>query len=224
MATNSSALALSLNHASAQLNRYFSIFIFVFGVLGNIINCLVLSRRTLRRNSCAFLFLVSSVASLVSILAGLTTRMLAGWAADLTSTIDVLCQLRAFALFVSRTMALWFLALASIDRWLSSSVDQERRRISSLKNTYKSLIVITFVSIVLYTQILFCYQANMVNTPLKCYGKTESCRMVTDLSYALISIILPIVVMIIFGVKDRLQRSTFVPSCLRGDSVPINSE
>lgn len=201
MATNSSALALSLNYASAQLNRYYSLFIFIFGVLGNILNCLVLSRRTLRRNPCAFLFLISSVASLVSILAGLTTRMLAGWAADLTSTINWLCQLRAFVLFVSRTMALWFLALASIDRWLSSSIDQERRRKSSLKNTYKSVMVITFVSMVLYTQILVCYQANMVNTPLKCYGKTESCRVVTDLSYALISIILPIVVMITFGLK-----------------------
>ncbi|CAF3975676.1 unnamed protein product [Rotaria sp. Silwood1] len=51
----------------------------------------------------------------------------------------------------------------------------------------------------LYAQLIYCYQANLTQTPLKCYGKTEICRMITDFSYAVITIVIPIIVMIIFG-------------------------
>ncbi len=79
MSTNTTNLILSINNASKELDRYFSIFIFIFGILGNLLNCLVLSQRPLRTNPCSFLFLISSIASLISILSGLTTRMLAGY-------------------------------------------------------------------------------------------------------------------------------------------------
>ncbi|CAF2983858.1 unnamed protein product, partial [Rotaria sp. Silwood2] len=74
MPTNTTNLILSLNNMSTQLNRYCSIFIFIFGVLGNILNCIVLSQRPLRKNPCSFFFLISSMANLTSILSGLTTR------------------------------------------------------------------------------------------------------------------------------------------------------
>ncbi|CAF4662290.1 unnamed protein product, partial [Rotaria sp. Silwood1] len=43
------------------------------------------------------------MASLTSIVSGLTTRMLAGYAVDLTNTIDWLCKFRIYVLMVSRT-------------------------------------------------------------------------------------------------------------------------
>ncbi|CAF4176623.1 unnamed protein product, partial [Adineta steineri] len=55
-----------LNNTSSQLNRYFSIIIFAFGTIGNILNILVLAEKTFRSNSCALLFLVSSMANLVT--------------------------------------------------------------------------------------------------------------------------------------------------------------
>jgi len=75
-------LIQSLKFTSEQLNRYLSPIIFIFGVVGNILNCLVLSQRTLRSNPCALLFLVSSLIDLISILIGLPTRILAGWKLD----------------------------------------------------------------------------------------------------------------------------------------------
>ncbi|UJR33570.1 hypothetical protein I4U23_021008 [Adineta vaga] len=201
MSTNVTILIASIQNASTQLNRYFSIFVFIFGVLGNMLNCLVLSQQKLRTNSCAFLFLISSIFSLISILSGLTTRMLAGYAVDLTNTIDWLCKLRAFVLFASRTIASWLLTFASIDRWFSSSINHEYRKRSSLKNSYRNMYIVVSLSILLYVQIFYCYQANLINTPLKCYGKTTGCRMTTDLSYAIITIIIPIMGMILFGIK-----------------------
>jgi hypothetical protein len=100
---NDSAI-VAWDNATTQLNRYFSIFIFLFGIIGNLLNMLVLSQRTLRSNPCASLFLVSSMASLVAILSGLVTRITSGWVVDLTNTITWLCELRTFIVSVSRTV------------------------------------------------------------------------------------------------------------------------
>jgi hypothetical protein len=187
------------NNISDGINRYFSIFIFLFGTIGNVLNVLVLSRPTLRTNPCSLFFLISSIANMIAILSGLTTRMLSGWAVDLTNTIDWLCQLRAFTLFTSRNIALWLILLAAIDRWLLSSLHVHRRQLSTLKNAQRGIIVTILLSILLYSPIWYCYKANLINTPLKCYGKTEVCRLENDLSYACLTIIFPILLMFIFG-------------------------
>ncbi|CAF4138465.1 unnamed protein product, partial [Adineta steineri] len=75
-----------LNNISNDLNRYFGIFVFLFGLIGNILNILVLSQRPLRSNPCALLFLASSVSNLIAIVSGLFTRILSGWNLDPTST------------------------------------------------------------------------------------------------------------------------------------------
>ncbi|CAF3320080.1 unnamed protein product [Rotaria sp. Silwood2] len=209
MSTNTTNLILSLNNISALLNRYVSIFIFIFGIVGNALNVIVLSQQSLRTSPCSFFFRISSVAGLCSILSGLTTRILAGYAVDLTNTIDWLCKLRIFVLMASRTVALWLIALASIDRWLLSSNKCRYRQMSSLKNAYRNTFITLLFSIMLYAQLIYCYEANLIQTLLKCYGKTELCRTITDFSYALISVIIPITVMITFSLltMSNVKRS-----------------
>lgn len=187
------------DNASIQINRYFTLIVFCFGVIGNILNILVLSQRTLRKNPCAWLFLISSIANLISILFGLTTRIKSGWDLDLTDTIPWLCKLRAFVVFSSRTMALWLITLATIDRWILSSINANQRKKSTLKNAQKYTFIIIILSILLYIQMLYCYDANLIDAPLKCYGKTHVCRHLTDLTYGLITILCPLFLMSIFG-------------------------
>jgi hypothetical protein len=189
----------SLDYISEQLNRYLAIIIFIFGVVGNILNCLVLSQRTLRSNPCVLLFLVSSFIDLISILTGLTTRILAGWGLDPTTTNTPICKLRAFIVFSTRTMAIWLITLATIDRWLLSSMNFHRRQLSTLKNVTKGIILTIIISTILYSHMLYCYQSNLIDTPLQCYGKSAECRLATDIIYALITILIPSVLMIIFG-------------------------
>jgi hypothetical protein len=190
-----------LNYVSIQIDRYFTVFIFLFGVIGNILNILVLSKRTLRSNPCAWLFLTSSIANLISILFCLITRILSGWSLDSTDTIGWICKCRAFILFTSRTIAFWLVAFASINRWFSSSRNVHYRQMNTLKNVKKSFIIVVFLSILLHSQMLYCYDANLIGTPLKCYGKTTLCRLFSDITYATISILLPLLLMIIFGLK-----------------------
>ncbi|CAF1637153.1 unnamed protein product [Rotaria magnacalcarata] len=211
--TDTSAIA-SWNNLSDEFNRYFSIIIFLFGTIGNILNIIVLSQRQLRTNPCSLFFLISSIANLSAILSGLTTRMLSGWALDLTNTIDWLCKTRAFALFLSRNVASWLLMLATLDRWLLSCRNDHHREMNALKNVYCGIIMTIFLSTCLYCVIFYCYEANLTDAPLECYGKTLACRFINDLSYACLTILLPMSIMFIFGlmtirnihnVKKRIQ-------------------
>ncbi|CAF4685896.1 unnamed protein product, partial [Rotaria sp. Silwood2] len=189
----------SLDFISDQFNRYLAPIIFLFGAVGNIVNCLVLSQRTLRSNPCAFLFLSSSFIDLISILIGLPTRILAGWHLDPTATINWICKTRVFIVFSTRTMGIWLIAFATIDRWLISSIDIHRRHMSSLKNVKREIFIIVILSILFYIHMFPCYEANNINAPLKCYEETEKCRVITDLTYVILSIIMPLLLMIVFG-------------------------
>jgi hypothetical protein len=182
-----------------MLNRYFSIVIFIFGTIGNVLNCLILAQPTLRSNPCALFFLFSSFAHLTFIYAGLTTRMLSGWAVDLTNTIGWLCKLRGFILYTSRTVALWLIVLATVDRWLSSHFNARYRQMSTVKNAYRSMILVLSLSALVYVQLFYCYEANLINSPLKCYGRNELCRLVTAMVDAFVTATMPIIFMIIFG-------------------------
>ena len=193
-------LTILLNDVSVQFNRYFSLIILLFGSIGNLLNCLVLSQPSLRSNPCVFLFLMSSIANLISIISGLSTRVLAGWDMDFTVTNGYLCKFRVYMMFVSRTIAFWLIAFAAVDRWYSSCNQSQHRQMSSLQNAQRGSIAILILSSLVYCQILYCYEANLLNTPLQCYGKTMICRLITDLTYAFVTIIFPILIMSIFGI------------------------
>ena len=184
-----------------NINCYFSILIFVFGTVGNILNILVLSQRSLRSNPCAWLFAISSLANFIALLSGLTTRMVSYWTIDLTDTVSWLCKLRVFTLYTSRTIASWLITLASIDRWLLSCLDAHRRQMSTLKNVQQGTIVVTLMSMILYSPIFYCYEANLLNTPLRCYSKTIPCRIFSDQVYTCVTILLPLCLMFLFGIK-----------------------
>ncbi|CAF4337476.1 unnamed protein product, partial [Adineta steineri] len=113
-----------VNQLSSDLDRYLSIGILLFGTIGNILNCLALSQRSLRSNPCVFFFLASSIASIITLISGVLVRLLSDWSLslDLTNTISWLCKVRVYILFNSRTIASWLIMLATCDRWLSSSV------------------------------------------------------------------------------------------------------
>jgi hypothetical protein len=136
---------------------------------------------------------------LISILIGLPTRILAGWGLDPTATNSPICKLRAFIVFSTRTMAIWLITLATVDRWLLSSLDIHRRQMSTVKNVQRSIILTVTFSSIFYIHMLFCYEANLVDSPLQCYAKTQVCCFATDMIYALITNAIPLVLMIVFG-------------------------
>lgn len=204
MSTNAT-LAMSLNTISNHLNQYLGIFVFLFGCIGNILNILVLSQRTFRSNPCSLLFLASSISNLIAILFGLTSRILAGWNLDPTSTLNWLCKLRVIVGLPARTAAFWFIMLAAVDRWLVSSVHARYRQLSTVRNARLGGMGIILFSIMVYIHAPICFEIAANNFPLQCFGKTKLCRISIDLVYGIITIALPIILMGTFSFKTILN-------------------
>lgn len=192
-------IAALINNAGNQMNRYLGIFVFIFGFMGNILNILVFRQRTLRSNPCAWLFLISSIASLVVFLTGLTTRILSGWNLDYTTNNQVLCKLRAFIIFTSPAVIIWLIVLATIDRWLSSSIQVHRRQMSTLKNAQRCSIFVVCILAGFYIQMFICYEANQINAPLQCFSRSVQCLYLADVSMAFVNILCPLFLMFLFG-------------------------
>ncbi|CAF1201258.1 unnamed protein product [Adineta steineri] len=194
-----------VNQLSSDLDRYLSIAILLFGTIGNILNCLALSQRPLRSNPCVFFFLTSSIASIITLISGVLVRLLSGWSADLTNTVNWLCKVRVYVLFNSRTVASWLIMLATCDRWLSSSVHAHYRQMSTLKNAQRSIIAAIVLSSIAYVQLFYCYEANLTNSPLECYGRNAWCRLLIDLEFISIVVLIPSMMMLIFGILTILN-------------------
>ncbi|CAF0735774.1 unnamed protein product [Adineta steineri] len=117
----------------------------------------------------------------------------------MTNTNQFLCKLRIFVFFDSLTIAFWLIVLATIDRWLSSSINANYRQKCTLKKAQRGTILIILLSTIIETEQLFCYEANLTNTPLKCYSKTVMCGIISDIFFALITVLCPLLLMFIFG-------------------------
>ncbi|CAF1386783.1 unnamed protein product [Rotaria magnacalcarata] len=127
-------IVILLNDIAISLNHCVSILIYIFGTIGNLLNVFVLVQPPLCSNPLAMFLLLSSIAGLLVIISGLTGQRVSSYATDLTFTIGWTCKLRSFILYGSRTMVLWLIILASIDRWLSSSATVNFRNIITMWN------------------------------------------------------------------------------------------
>jgi hypothetical protein len=131
-------IVVQLGIITNQINRYAPIFLLLFAIIRNLLNCLVLTQRTLRTNPCSVYFLAANLLNLISFVTAFTPRTINGWntGIDLSETVSALCQLVVFVIFTSRSMFAWFSTLASVDRYLVLSANNHRRQMSNIKNTY----------------------------------------------------------------------------------------
>jgi hypothetical protein len=225
----STDLIAQLNNTSIQINRYSSVALFLFGTIGNALSCLVFSQKQFRSNPCVVYFLTASISNIISIISGLPPRMLRDWniIPDLTETIPILCKFRLFILFTTRTIASWLLVCATIDRYLVSSTQTNLRRLSNMKQAIYWIIFVSILSFIFWSEILYCFDANSVNTPIKCYAKSNTCRIFNDLSQALVTTIIPSVIMLMFGLATiaNIHQSQLVNPVIisRSKSAPVRN-
>ena len=225
----STTLILLWTSTSSKINSYFSIFLLLVGTIGNVLNLFVLSQRKLRSNPCAWLFFVSSIFNLISLLSGLTTKLFSDTLFNLIDRVKFLCQLRAFILLTSRTIAAWSIMLATFDRWLLSCTNIVYRNMSTLKNARQQMIIIVVISLLIYCPIFHCYQANLSNSPLKCYSQSIPCRIFFEQIYTLVTILIPLIFMVLFGILTmsnvrKLHHRFQIPLLTKFPPTAITSE
>jgi hypothetical protein len=112
----------------------------------------------LRKNSCAFYFLISAIFELLSITFGLISRFAADHlGSTLINTDGIYCKLRAYFVSAIPLVATYLVLLSSIDRCMSSSVHARLRSFSQMKMAYRTTAVAIAIGFLSCVHILVSY-------------------------------------------------------------------
>jgi hypothetical protein len=124
----------TLTVISILLIRITTPIIIVFGIIGNLLNIVILTRSVLLKHACSYYFLALAFTDLFVSSFILTINYLAmGYQIDLSTTSLISCKLIRYVSNTSALLSTNFIVLASIDRYCASSSNMNRRKFSSLK-------------------------------------------------------------------------------------------
>lgn len=184
---------------ASYLNRSIPIPLLIFGTFGNILNIYILTRKSLRTNSCSFYFLSSTIANLICLWSGLFTRYLSGYNLDPTAWNTIICKFRFFITYMALSLSACFLVYASIDRWTSSNSNVHTRLFSRIHIAQRMVIYTIIFTCILYGQAFYCYSSMINQFPVNCYCPNIICRVYNDILFLVFFSILPPIFMLIFG-------------------------
>ena len=189
-------LYVTLNILAFDLNKIMLPIQIVLGTIGNLLNIIIFTRRSLRNSSCSIYFIASSINNLFVIYTGIITRYLSLFSDnDIANNSSVLCKLKYYIIYTALSLVLWLTVLASIDRFLCSSRKVSYRRLSRNTIARRTLIGTFLLIFVIHIHMLIYYDVSegYCNIFLTEY------QTFFDMFFFVISCILPIILMTIFG-------------------------
>ena len=155
--TDSTAVMV-LNQVSLRMNQILPPIFLIGGTFGNICNILIFSKRSQRTNPVSVYFLSGATANILFLYFGGLLRYLQDlFSINIINDITIVCKIRSFLLYLSLSLSNWYILLATIDRYMISSRDNNRRQLSSMKNALLSIIITTIVGVLSYVHILILY-------------------------------------------------------------------
>ena len=114
---------------------------FIVGNLGNVLNLLIFSQRSSRKNSCLLYFFSASVINIVVLNFGLLLRVLRGiWNIDPFFPSIWFCRVRTYVLNSAFAIYRCSIVLACLDRMCASSRRPWLRRISERKIAHRLIV------------------------------------------------------------------------------------
>jgi hypothetical protein len=235
---NNTSSSSSINFAllNQSINRYIPMPLLLFGAIGNILNILVFTRKTFRNNICVAYFLASTIFDSLAIVVGLLPRLLNGFGADPTQYSSVLCKLRFFITYFAGYTAAWFISLACVERYLTSSITVRRRGLITMKRAYLSMVFVILMGFIVFGEQFYCIDINqqLLGAPQPCYQLQQNihCQIVDSLMQFLFEILTPVLMMIMFGLltlrnvhrkRRRINAVRTATTLIRTIPVPIRS-
>jgi hypothetical protein len=191
--------AAFLANVTVQFNRYVPIPLLILGMVGNVLNLFVLKRPLLRSNPCSVCFMAASSANILALFDGLLPRILLSFDKDPADTSDFFCKTKYYLIYSSCALSSWFIVLATIDRYLSSSRDPRKRGWSSLKQTRWRILGLSIFAAIFFVDKPVCFVANIPNEILKCNAMRGACRIYHDFSYIVVYSLMPCILLAVFG-------------------------
>ncbi|CAF3831965.1 unnamed protein product [Rotaria sordida] len=223
-------LASQLSELSIKLVIYCWTPIYVIGILGNLLNIITFSRRTLRGNTCSQYFIGVSIVQIILFNSLSLTKIITNISGyDLGQTVAILCKIRSYLFIFSLGLMRQFLCLISIDRWIISTDNARIRKFSSVFAVRWLMIGSSLFWILYSIHILIGFQTI----------PTRGCTHLANPSYALfyviqftISSIIPFIIMTMFSIftlrnmrnhgRIRIASQNTVPSSTMQSNLPQN--
>jgi len=135
---------MSLIYIGQEITIYGGAIIFVFGLIGNLLNILIFtSVRTYRQNPSVLYFINSSIFSFLYIFINLPFRILSsGFNIDPLRTSVIGCKIRAFYFITTSLIILFSICFATIHQYIVTSRNVRIRQLSTIKSTYISIFLL----------------------------------------------------------------------------------
>jgi hypothetical protein len=134
-----------------QLTKIVIPMIIVFGVVSNLLNIIILTRRTLRPHACSKYFLAMAINNVLYSSVVLIYRLLIdGYQIDLSTGSLIQCKITVYLTNLCAFISPYFIVLASIDRWCASSTSPRQRKWSSVRTARWILIITIIVSALVF--------------------------------------------------------------------------
>ena len=195
---NLSTSALATTGVSI-INRYVLLFVCIMGFVGNSLNVYIFTRPNLRQNTCVIYLLITSLLNIMTLFFGASVRCLTSYGYDLTLKAPVFCKIRFYLTYVTQSAALWLLVFACFDRYLSSSMNIQRRRWLNREKTYRIILCVLIFTSLSYTQMFYCFDTT-TNTAGSCTFRNQMCSFIDTASFLIFNSFLPPSLMFGFGV------------------------
>ncbi|CAF0888997.1 unnamed protein product [Adineta ricciae] len=158
LAPLSTTTQASIRIATTEMTYYSPIVLLIVGIISCLCNFITFTSPQLRKSSCAFYFLLSSIFELFGVTFGLISRFAADHlGSTLINTDRAYCKLRAYLVSILPLIATYMILLSSIDRCLSSSVSARLRLFGQMKVAYVASAVAILLAFVSGLHILIGY-------------------------------------------------------------------
>ncbi|CAF1516197.1 unnamed protein product [Adineta ricciae] len=198
MGNSTSVIITNLNTIGYWINQIFLPITIILGTFGNLFNIIIFTRPTLRKNPCALYFLCGSINNFFTLYVTILSRyLIVGWSINAASYNDLLCKLRNYAIVIFMNLTLWFVALASIDRYFASSPNARLRQLSSLSIARKIIIFTVVFTFLICLHFLIFLTASQQSY---CQASSFGYAVFFQIFIVLTGSTIPIIVMAIFGI------------------------
>ncbi|CAF1133505.1 unnamed protein product [Adineta steineri] len=204
MASNNTFIN-ELNKAATTQVLVHGIINLVLGAIGLVFNILVFTRPSLHREPCSVYFFWSSCFNLVIVYGILPLRILGnGFNIDFSNRNVVLCKIEYFVNYAGRSVSIWLIVLACVDRFCHSSTNAIIRRMSSLKTARWAAGVVSLIIMLSYSHMpvyyLLTYTLNQFGSIVStCNAQIGTYRTFLGFWYMALYSLCPCFLMSLFG-------------------------
>lgn len=135
-----------LSNEVSRISRWINPVTITFSLVVNILNMVILSRRTLRSSSCTHYLLALSPANIIYMFSSPLTGFLNSQFGKALYSIPIGCRILYFNIYGSSLFVTLMLICATIDRFLASSSSVRFRRFSEVRIARRVIILTTVIT------------------------------------------------------------------------------